>query len=131
MSLIWYTSTDKTNWTLMKSPSTYKINWEDLDSDSYRSVVNGNLVRNVVKRRWAKVALSWRVIQSSDVDTILSAINKAQVYFKVISPAFGTSGFLIFEGYVSKMECELLDGMIGYSLSFNIVQSKGESWQNG
>lgn len=45
MSLIWYTSNDNSNWTLMKSPSTYKIDWEDLDNQSYRSVVTGDLVQ--------------------------------------------------------------------------------------
>lgn len=129
MSLIWYVSTDKVNWTLMKSPSTYKLDWEDLDVDTYRSVVNGNLIRNVAKRRWAKVALSYRVLKESDVNTICSAVNRDGVYFKVISPAF-SNGFLEFEGYVSKMSCELLEGMIGYSLSFNIIQSKQEGWQS-
>ena len=39
-------------------PSTYSIDWEDLDLDSYRSVINGDLNRNVLKRRWAKIGLS-------------------------------------------------------------------------
>ena len=36
---------------LPKEPSSYSIDWEDLDLDSYRSVVNGNLNRNVLNRR--------------------------------------------------------------------------------
>ena len=47
MSLIWYANNE-----LMPSPTSYKISWEDLDNDSYRSVTNGNLIRNVIKRRW-------------------------------------------------------------------------------
>lgn len=128
MSLIWYTSTDANNWTLMKSPSTFKIDWEDLDNNSYRSVVNGNLIRDVIKRRWAKVGLSWNVLQEGDVNTILSAVNRDTVYFRVKSPAFG-SGFISFKGYVSKMSVEMLEGMRGYTVSFNIVQSEGASWQ--
>lgn len=128
MSLIWYTSTDANNWTLMKSPSTFKIDWEDLDNNSYRSVVNGNLIRDVIKRRWAKVGLSWNVLQEGDVNTILSAVNRDTVYFRVKSPAFG-SGFISFKGYVSKMSVEMLEGMRGYTCSFNIVQSEGASWQ--
>lgn len=127
MSLIWYTSSDGSNWTLMKSPSSYKLNWEDLDNDSYRSVTNGNLIRNVIKRRWVKLALKWSVLQATDVSTICSAVNTDTVYFKVKSPAW--SDFLIFKGYVSKIESELLEGMIGYSLSFNIVQMEGASFQ--
>lgn len=123
MSLIWYA-----NGNVMPSPTSYKINWEDLDSDSYRSVTNGNLIRNVVKRRWAKVSLAWNILSASEVNTICTAVNQDNVTFRVISPAF-SNGYIEFEGYVSKMETELLEGMVGYSLSFNIVQSTGASWQ--
>ena len=123
MSLIWYANNN-----LMPSPTTYKINWEDLDNDSYRSVVNGNLIRNIIKRRWAKIGLSWNVLQANDVNTICSAVNADNVTFKVISPAF-SNGYIEFKGYVSKMETELLEGMVGYSLSFNIVQMEGANWQ--
>lgn len=123
MSLIWYA-----NGVQMKSPSSYKISWEDLDNDSYRSVANGNLIRNVIRRRWAKVSMSWNVLKGSEVNTILMAVNRDNVTFRVISPAF-SNGYIEFKGYVSKMETELLEGMVGYSLSFNIVQMEGASWQ--
>lgn len=129
MSLIWYTSADGSNWTLMKSPSSYKINWEDLDNDSYRSVTNGNLIRNVIKRRWAKISMGWNVLTDEEVSTICSAVNVDTVYFKVKAPAWSSGGFLTFKGYVSKIETELIEGMIGNTLSFNIVQSQGASWQ--
>ena len=124
MSLIWYC-----NNTLMKSPTSYKISFEDLDNDSYRSVTNGNLIRNIVKRRWAKVSMSWSLLSASEVQTIMSAVNGDNKTFKMRSPAFGTNDFITFGGYVSKMETELLEGMVGYSLSFNVVQSQGASWQ--
>ena len=123
MSLIWYV-----NNSLMPSPTSYKISWEDLDNDSYRSVTNGNLIRNVIKRRWAKVSLNWNVLSSTKVNQILTAVNQENVIFKCISPAF-SNGSIEFKGYVSKMETELLEGMVGYSLSFNIVQMEGASWQ--
>lgn len=123
MSLIWYC-----NNVLMPSPSTYKISWEDLDNDSYRSVTNGNLIRNVIKRRWAKVSMSWSVLPANKVNQILSAVNQDGTYFRFKSPAF-SNGFITFAGYVSKMETELLEGMIGYSLSFNVVQSESAAWQ--
>lgn len=123
MSLIWYA-----NGVRMPSPSTYKISWEDLDNDSYRSVTNGNLIRNLIKRRWAKVSMSWNVLQADDVNRILSSVNTDDVTFRMLSPAF-SNGFIVFKGYVSKMETELLDGMVGYSLSFNVIQSEGAPWQ--
>lgn len=129
MSLIWYTSTDNSTWTQMKSPTSYKLNWEDLDNDSYRSVTNGNLIRNVIKRRWAKLSMTWKVLTASEVSAICSAVNEDEVYFKILSPAWDTNGYISFKGYVSKIETELLEGMIGYSLSFNIVQMEGASFQ--
>ena len=124
MSLIWYC-----NGALMPSPTNYKVSFEDLDNDSFRSVTTGNLVRNIIKRRWAKVSMSWNVLSAEQVDTIMSAVNQDSRTFRMRSPAFGSSNFISFGGYVSKMECELLEGMVGYSLSFNIVQSEGASWQ--
>lgn len=123
MSLIWYV-----NGQLMPSPTTYKINFEDLDNDSYRSITNGNLIRNVIKRRWAKISMSWNVLNANDVNRIASAVNQDNVTFRCISPAF-SNGYIVFGGYVSKMEVELLEGMVGYSMSFNIIQSEGASWQ--
>ena len=137
-TLLWQTSTNNSTWTDMKTPSEYKLSWEDLDHDSYRSVVTGNLIRNVVKRRWVKISLSFKYLTASEVDAILKAVNKATVYFRVKTPAFGSSSgipsgtsgeWFSFQGYVSKMEVELLQGNVGWALSFNIVQSKGASWQ--
>ena len=124
MSTIWYC-----NGTLMKSPSSCKLSFEDLDNDSYRSVTNGNLIRNVIKRRWAKISMSWNLLSADEVQTIVSMVNQDNRTFKMRSPAFGTNDFITFGGYVSKMETEMLEGMIGYTLSFNIVQSEGASFQ--
>lgn len=130
MSLIWYTSYDGANWNLMPSPSTYKITWEDLDNNSYRSVTTGNLIRDVIARRWSKIGLSWKVATENVVSNVCSSVNRGDVWFKVKSPAFG-NGFISFKGYVSKMDVELLDGAIGYKMSFNIIQSDKAGWQGG
>lgn len=127
MSIIWYTSTNGSNWTLMKSPTTYKLGFEDLDKDSYRSVMTGDLIRNVLKRRWVKLSMSWNVLSENEVSAICSAVNRDDVYFRVKSPAWGS--FLTFKGYVSKIETELLEGMVGYSLNLNVVQMEGASHQ--
>ena len=128
-TLLWQTSTNQTTWTDMKTPSTYKIDMEDLDVDSYRSIMTGNLIRTVIARRWFKVSMKWNFLDATEVDTILKAVNKDGVYFKFKSPAFGTSGWVQFKGYVSKMSPELLEGQVGWSLSFNVVQSEKGSFQ--
>lgn len=131
--LEWYTSLNGVYWEPMPSPSTYKIEWNDLDDKSYRSVVNGNLVRQVVNRRWAKISLNFNTIGSSDTDYMLRRVNRDVLYVKAISPAF-TNGYLIFKAYVSKMSAELIKGTLwrndpSYNVSFNLIQSEVSEWQ--
>lgn len=113
----------------MLTPDDYKIDWEDLDKDSYRSVVNGDLIRNVLKRRWSKIALTFKSVSDSECQTLLSSVNRETVYFKMRSPAFGTNNFITFKGYVSKMSAKTSLLRRGWDVSFNIVQEKGASWQ--
>lgn len=125
-----FSDTDK-----LPPPSTYSIDWEDLDLDSYRSVVNGNLNRNVLHRRWAKISLSWRYLTDEQISSLLSKVNTSTLWVKAISPAFGTSGYITFKAYVSKMHIEAIEGITydnsvtGYNVSFNIVQEKYAPWQ--
>ena len=128
--LIWYTSSDGANWNLMKSPSTYDIDWEDLDNNSYRSVTNGNLNRDVINRKWVKLALSYKLLTDDEVKTIMNAVNQGELFVRCLSPVFG-DGTVSFKAYVSKVSSsyvQIRDGH-GWSLSFNIVQSEVGSWQ--
>ena len=89
--------------------------------------MTGDLIRNVLKRRWVKLSMSWNLLSENEVSAICSAVNRDDVYFRVKSPAWGS--FLTFKGYVSKIETELLEGMVGYSLNLNVVQMEGASHQ--
>ena len=111
----------------MKTPSSYKIDWEDLDSNSYRSVTTGNLNRSIVSKKWFKGQFSFNYLTETEVESILSVINNYPLYVKIKSPLFGTSGVAEFEAYVSKVSVEMQQNGTNAtwnSLSFNIVQSK-------
>lgn len=108
----------------MKSPSSYKIDWEDLDKNSYRSTINGNLFRHPLSKHWYKIAFSWNYLTASEVKTIVEKVNQDNLYIRCQSPAFGTNSTVILQGYVSKISTEMLEGQIGYTLSFNFVESK-------
>lgn len=112
------------NFAQMKSPSSYKIDWEDLDKNSYRSTINGNLFRHPLSKHWYKINFTWSYLTPAEVKTIVEKVNQDNLYIRCQSPAFGTNNVITLQGYVSKISTELLEGQIGYSLSFNFVESR-------
>lgn len=127
--VIWQTSSDGSNWTTRPTPDEFDIDWEDLDKDSFRSVLTGDLNRTVIKRRWAKVSLAFKDLSESICGPMLLAVNRESVYFRFRSPAFGTSDFISFKGYVSKMKTGTKRIEKGWDVSFNVVQEKGAAHQ--
>lgn len=129
--MLWQAKTSASgSYTDMKTPSSYKIDYEDLDSNSYRSVTNGNLIRSKLSSKWFKGSFSFNYITQSEAESILSMINAYPLYVKIKSPMFGTQGVVEFEAYVSKVSLEMLknnpsgNNAEWVNLSFNIVQSK-------
>lgn len=122
----------------MLTPSEYKIDWEDLDSNSYRSVTTGNLIRSRLSSKWFKGSFTFNYITEADLENILPIINQQPLYVKIKSPLFGSNGWIEIEAYVSKVSVEMLRNDKTYNsnvnnqwvkLSFNIVQSKKVSGQ--
>lgn len=118
------------SYTTMPTPSSYKIDYEDLDSNSYRSVTNGNLVRKRLTSKWFKGSFSYNYITQAEAESILSMINANPLYVRIKSPMFGSNGIIEFEAYVSKVSIEMLrnnpngNDAQWVDLSFNIIQSK-------
>ena len=124
-SLIWEARIGSSGtYQAMKSPSSYKIDWEDLDKNSYRSTINGNLFRHPLSKHWYKIAFSWNYLTASEVKTIVEKVNQDNLYIRCQRPAFGTNNQVVLQGYVSRISTEMLEGQIGYTLSFNFVESR-------
>ena len=126
-------TTSNGNYINMKTPSSYSIDWEDLDSNSYRSIATGNLNRNIIGKKWLKASFSFNYLTESELENILNIINAYPLYVKIKSPLFGANGVLECEAYVSKISVKMLQnqetGAKGQTLSINIVQSKRVSGQ--
>jgi len=58
---------------VMKSPSTYKDNIEDLDNDSYTSKVTGALIDNVVAQGMLKCEMTWDYCTEQEAEELLQA----------------------------------------------------------
>lgn len=118
----------------MPTPSNYKIDWEDLDADSYRSTNTGNLKRTLVSAKWFKGEFSYNALAENVVEEIMSDINHYPLYVKIKSPLFGSNGIIEIQAYVSRASVEMVqnknnNGQIWNSLSFNIIQSRKISGQ--
>lgn len=127
--MLWQAKAKSTdNYTTMKTPSAYKISWEDLDSNSYRSITTGNLNRSIVGKKWLKASFTFNYLTEEEAETILAMINNYPLFIKIKSPLFGTNGLFECQAYVSQasisMQQNKEDGATWTSLSFNIVQSK-------
>lgn len=132
--MLWQAKANLTDeYTRMKTPSAYKIDWEDLDSNSYRSITTGNLNRKIVSKKWFKGSFTFNFLTEAEVEEIVKMINNYPLYIRAKSPLFGTDGVLECQAYVSKvsvnMQQNLETGATWNSLSFNIVQSKKVSGQ--
>ena len=116
-------------YTTMKTPSSYKIDGEDLDKNSYRSITTGDLLRPIILgKKWQKISFGFNYLTESEAETILTMINNYPLYLKLKSPIFGTSGVIELEGYISKfnidMERNSDTGATWGNLSFSFVQGK-------
>ena len=123
--LLWKAKVSGT-YTTMKTPSSYKIDWEDLDNNSYRSKNSGNLIDSVISKSWSKISFQYSCLTEAEVNTLLSALNQNPIYVKAKNPFFSAETEL--EMRCSKKSAEMLETG-DYTLSFNLVQKKKVSGQ--
>lgn len=129
--MLWEAKANKSDsYTTMKTPSSYKIDYEDLDSNSYRSITNGNLIRKRLSSKWFKGSFSFNYLEQDELNNILKMINNDPLYIRIKSPMFGTDGVIELEVYVSKVSVEMMKNNTinntaqWVDLSFNLVQTK-------
>lgn len=110
----------------MLTPSSYKLDWEDLDKDSFRSITTGNLMDTVISKSWSKISFQYNCLTETEVNNLLSVLNQNPIFVKAKNPFF--SEIIELEMRCSKKSAEMLETK-DYSLSFNLVQKKKVSGQ--
>lgn len=119
--LLWYTKANiDGKYVQQLTPSGYKIDFEDLDAKSYRSIANGDLIDNVISKKWSKLMFSYKHLTEAQVNNILHAINVNPIYVKAVNPLFD-NGYIEAKFRCSRGSCEMLEDH-SYTLSFNLVQ---------
>ena len=116
-------------YTTMKTPSSYKIDGEDLDKNSYRSITTGDINRPVILgKKWQKISFGFNYLTEEEAEEILTMINNYPLYLRLKSPIFGSNGVVELQGYISKFSIEMernhSTGATWGNLTFNFVQGK-------
>lgn len=133
--MLWETKASASGtYTTMKTPSNYELEGNDLDGNSYRSVVNGNLNRTIIGKKWLTVKMSFNYLTESQLETICTALNYYPMYVKLKSPVFGTTGIWEGQMYCSKFNVTMQqnkdnNAQTWNNLTFTLVQSKKVSNQ--
>lgn len=126
--LLWQMKTSKTgNYETMPTPSSYKIDWEDLDNDSYREINEGNLIDEVISTSWSKLYFTYNCLTEEEIEDLLPKLKNNPLYVKAKNPIFGNE-YESLEMRCSKKSAEMLETG-DYTLSFNLVQKKRVSGQ--
>lgn len=134
--LLWQVSQDGSNWEDMPTPSTYESNFEDLDDESYRSVLTGNLIRERISNDWIKIEMSWKGFATPDISEIrrMRAAVKTNptFYVRCRVPEIESSdgSWLTFVAYCSKFKTNLFEAQVAKSVSFNIIQAEQGWWMS-
>lgn len=124
--LVWYTKKGG-SYVKRLTPSSYKIDWEDLDANSYRSKATGNMIDTVISKKWSKLSFTYKCLTSEQVNELMSVINENPIYVKAMNPFF-SNGYIEAQFRCSKASSEMLETG-DYTLSFNLVQKKKVSGQ--
>lgn len=118
----------KLNGNVMKTPTTYKDNIEDLESDSYTSKITGALIDNVIAKGLIKAEFSWDYLTETEAEEILQATYQNPMLITLKCPSVN-GGILTAPFRCSKRTSEMIDteqsedaSKSHWKVSFGIVQ---------
>ena len=126
----------KSSGILMKTPSKYKDDIEDLDNDSYRSKKTGKLIDSPVAVGMLKCEMSWDYLTEKEAQTLLQETYKNPMIVTIKCPS--VPGGMITNGKFrcSKRSSEMIDteksedtSKSKWKVSFNLVQKELTSEQ--
>lgn len=113
---------------LMKSPSTYKDNIEDVDNDSYTSVVDGSLIDNPIAVGMLKCEMSWDYCTEQEAEELMQATYKNPMMVTIKCPSV-RGGMITAPFRCSKRNSEMIEtgededpSKSKWKVSFNLMQ---------
>ena len=111
----------------MPEPSEYQIDGEDVDTDTYRSPLNHQIVRTNISYKWQKVQMVFYFKTEAEAFDLISKINVYPLYCQFRTPIMSSAANNYWKdliGYISKVSLEMYNMEAGYKVSFNFVEGK-------
>lgn len=117
---------DKVQWYIdgieMPQPTTFEIEVEDLDANSYRSIVTGNLIDSVVSKNWSKCKFKFEGLTKAQATDLIQKCSANPINAKIENPIWA-DGFLDAQFRCSKKTITKMQTASRlYTISLNLVQ---------
>ena len=115
------------SYTDMPEPSEYTIDGEDVDTDTYRSPINHQIVRTNISYKWQKISMVFYFKTEAEAFSLINMINVYPLYCQFRTPIMSTAANNYWKdliGYISKVNLEMYNKEMGYKVSFNFVEGK-------
>ncbi len=127
----------KLNGKLMKTPSAYKDNIEDLDNNSYTSKVTGALIDNPIAIGLLKIEMSWDYCTEEEAEELLQATYQNPMMVTIKCPSV-KGGLITAPFRVSKRTSEMIltennedTSKSKWKVSFDLMQKSLVDIQKG
>lgn len=106
----------------MPQPTDYEIEVEDLDANTYRSIVTGDMIDSVVSINWSKCKFKFENLTFEQAHDLIQKCSTNPIYAKIENPIWG-SGYLEAKFRCSKKSIgKMLTAGKKYTVSLNLVQ---------
>ena len=93
----------------LQTPSTYSADIEDVDGDSYSSIVDGSLIDNPIAVGMLKLSMSWDLNSEEEAEKLIQKTYKNPLILDVKVPILN-GGFLEGANFrVSQRKVEMID----------------------
>ena len=97
----------KYNGETMKSPSSYKLDKDDIDLDSYRSTSNASLIDKTLKKGMVKISVSYDMLTEAEAEDLMAKTWNNPMPLTIKAPILGgktlTANFRC-----AKRSCEMI-----------------------
>lgn len=108
----------------LPNPSTYDIDFKDLDSENSYTSETGVLVREMIRANQHKISVAWDSLTQDECKAIMQAVSGKEsfqlTYWDYYSMTFETGKFYANDRSVKGIRVKLIGGK--YSLSFTITE---------